>query len=760
MTLQPTSDRTQHILIASPCPESAESIGQLLRRSGASSATQKVAPVPDGDEIGSCDAIFVTECAIAEWGLLERGLRTVYPPGLPIVGIVRSPIVESSTLFSAGFDLLLYEPLVQADIERALAFAEAIRDETPRQARERLRKMTAMHELAIASAHQTGTDDWVGRMVRVGRDVLGSDALAMWALDRDAGCLHCIGSAGLSSEYIAFAEQHSPMLVEHYDELPRHLSTHWLSEEEATQAFRIIAPEAARAEGIRKIAWVPVRDANQLFGHLSFYFHSDDAFERYDLVLADAFSSIVAASLSTNRLQSEIRRTNRLYREHVESSPNGVVVCLPDGSIERSNYAMEQISGRDRYEIIGKPVFDWIMPPDVLPWEEWLALNPDESPQPVERWLSRPSGERRRVSCYGRRLLLPDPITLEETEERIQIVMEDVTEQGRRLVELELFHDLSRIISERRSLIDAYEVIVDRLYKYLNYRFVAIGEVHDGRVIELQTFRTHMADVVIPTFLGIDSGLCGLAVRENRSVLTCNVSESPHYYDIDSCVTSELVAIVRANGKPVGVIDIQTDATQPLDEGDMQLANSIAAHLGLLIEQVQMQRRLERQALTDPLTGMANRRSFLRELQKLIQDPEGEPAGLLLVELDHFKQINDRYGHLFGDEMLKQVARRLRETLREQDLLARYGGDEIAVIFRGLSADGAFEIAERLRGVIDGRPFEHNGTSVSLTVSIGISLYPLHGTTTDALIGEADRAMYAAKLEGRNSVSADFTMVG
>jgi diguanylate cyclase (GGDEF)-like protein/PAS domain S-box-containing protein len=755
----PGSART--VLIIHPDAIRADEIGKLIANSGGEwSFRPALAEDLDPHELRKWYAAIIYEqIVLDECGQQAGDLRQFFPDDVVLVGLISSTDVNSPQLFGSGLDLVLYEPIVLADIERTLSFVDAIQNESRQQARDRLRKLTALHELAIASAHRTGVSGWLDRLIEAGGQILGSDALAMWSIDHDNDTIRCIGSVGLNAAYIESAEQHSPSLLPVYEDLPKELTTHWLASTDMDDNCRVVALDAARAIGIERIAWLPVRDANRLYGHLSFYFMSDATFNEYDLVLADAFSSIVAAALGTFWLQSEIRRTNRLYREHVESSPDGVVVCLPDGTVERSNPAIERITGCDTYEIIGQSIFDWFLPQNSVSWDDWVRRSSDEPAATVDLWLSRSNGERRRVSCYARRVTFPDPRRLDQNEHRIQVVVHDITDSARRLVELELFHDLTRLISDRRSLDEAYELVVSRLYNYLNYRLVTIGEVVDGNRLELQAYRTHMMNVNIPIVADITDGVCGRAVRENRSILLRDVSKDPDYYSIDEQVLSEIVAVIRASESPIGIIDIQTDATQPLDEGDLQLAESIAAHLGLLIEQVSIQERLERQALTDPLTGIANRRAFMRHLHSLVSSPDSTPAALLLVELDHFKSVNDRFGHLFGDEMLKQVAQRLQTALRDNDILARYGGDEIAMIFYDLSPDQAMEIAERLRNAISCRPFSYCGATTDLTVSIGISLFPFHGRTTDELIGEADRAMYAAKLEGRNSVQGHIPLV-
>lgn len=157
---------------------------------------------------------------------------------------------------------------------------------------------------------------------------------------------------------------------------------------------------------------------------------------------------------------------------------------------------------------------------------------------------------------------------------------------------------------------------------------------------------------------------------------------------------------------------------------------------------------LERLASQDPLTGLANRRLFEQRLDEEIADAirHQRPLAVAILDLDHFKLVNDRHGHPAGDDVLKQVAHRLDSVLRKGDLLARVGGEEFGWILPEIYADGALAAAERARNSISGSPFL---TAGDITISIGVAL---RGDIQDPqlLYEHADQALYRAKREGRN----------
>jgi diguanylate cyclase (GGDEF)-like protein len=169
-----------------------------------------------------------------------------------------------------------------------------------------------------------------------------------------------------------------------------------------------------------------------------------------------------------------------------------------------------------------------------------------------------------------------------------------------------------------------------------------------------------------------------------------------------------------------------------------------------------MEHHFERVAMVDGLTELPNRRSlddtFSRQLTRTLR--EQQPASLLMIDVDHFKLLNDTHGHLTGDEVLRRVARVLRQQLRPQDLLARYGGEEFALLLPNTDAETAVAVADRLRSAIADPDSEEASRSLpAATVSIGVAT-ARSAVSLSELMSQADAAMYRAKQTGRNRVSS------
>lgn len=194
------------------------------------------------------------------------------------------------------------------------------------------------------------------------------------------------------------------------------------------------------------------------------------------------------------------------------------------------------------------------------------------------------------------------------------------------------------------------------------------------------------------------------------------------------------------------------------DDADLVTLQTFAGQVAVALDNVRIHEEAQRLSLTDALTGLSNYRYLRESLRREIERASrfGHPLSVLVLDLDHFKEINDTYGHVAGDAVLAEFARRLRAVIREVDFAFRQGGEEFVVLLPETNAAGALVVAQRLREAVRRTPVlivSHHGgppLRVPVTVSAGVAVYPEHGETGLAVLEAADGALYAAKTSGRD----------
>lgn len=219
------------------------------------------------------------------------------------------------------------------------------------------------------------------------------------------------------------------------------------------------------------------------------------------------------------------------------------------------------------------------------------------------------------------------------------------------------------------------------------------------------------------------------------------------------------LAIIPLRGTEgvIGALVMEGDSAisvSPTDAKNLRLLGLLGA---AALETVWEIEEINRRARTDSLTGLANRQQFEERLTRIVTETDrfGGSCTLIVVDIDRFKHVNDTFGHQSGDGVLQQVAGRLLTEVRTVDLLARYGGEEMAFLLPQTELDGGMQLAERLRQAVSETPFVVNGREIPITISLGVAAYPAGARDRDELFAAADRALYEAKRAGRNRVASD-----
>ena len=291
------------------------------------------------------------------------------------------------------------------------------------------------------------------------------------------------------------------------------------------------------------------------------------------------------------------------------------------------------------------------------------------------------------------------------------------------------------------------------LLQFFAVDHVALALLEDNKLV----VRAHAGNLT-PTFeaegpLGIEHGISGRALESGKPVVLNDVATDPAYIAGFAETKSEVCLPLLSFGNKIGVMTLECARTGAFQEADMQALESVADIVATALANAAYVETVKAQANVDGLTGVYNRRFFEKQIAgELDRATRYEKAlSVIMLDIDHFKKLNDEFGHLLGDEVLKQVSNIFRTQLRRLDFICRYGGEEFAIILPETGGEDALGVADKVRRMIEAHSFP--GVPRPVTISLGVAECPAHGVTRDTLVKSADQALYASKLGGRNRVT-------
>jgi diguanylate cyclase (GGDEF)-like protein len=326
-------------------------------------------------------------------------------------------------------------------------------------------------------------------------------------------------------------------------------------------------------------------------------------------------------------------------------------------------------------------------------------------------------------------------------------------ELRRRRYDLEALAVMARRLEEATGSSDAADTLVATVADTFSVERAMVLAARDGGALEVLASR---GDIQVDGPLRpADESILRVAMGTSRTQLTASLHATRDAAlaralpDGRNLVVVPLSAGKRALG--VLVLEHPMRAGSRIERRVVSMLERLAAHAALALRNAWLLEEIQHLAATDALTGLANRATFQITLgQELARARRaGGDVSLVLLDIDHFKALNDTHGHLAGDEVLRGVSAALDECCRAFDTPARYGGEEFAVVLPQTDAEEALAVAERLREAIAGARVEPG-----VTVSVGVATFPLHGDDPDDLVKAADDALYASKRAGRDRVTS------
>jgi diguanylate cyclase (GGDEF)-like protein len=316
---------------------------------------------------------------------------------------------------------------------------------------------------------------------------------------------------------------------------------------------------------------------------------------------------------------------------------------------------------------------------------------------------------------------------------------------------------ISHVITSSLELNEILDNVIQLLRDSFGYTYVSVYLL-DGDVLRLGA-QLGYADDLLFAEIPVTSGVIGRTARVRETQFLRDVESDPDFLRASDEVQGEIAVPLLKNDNVLGVLNVEAEARAALDESDVNLLNALAGSIAVAIDNARLHREVKWMALTDVVSGLSNRRAFDDSLERELTRASryNQPISLIILDLDSFKEYNDRWGHPAGDVRLREIADLLRANVREPDLAARYGGEEFAVILPNTTKSGAIRLAERLRRSAEASaPSQNNGRSFvsGYTISLGVATYPDDAASIEELLLAADNAELTAKRLGKNRVYA------
>ncbi|MBG0787144.1 MAG: diguanylate cyclase [Anaerolineaceae bacterium] len=331
--------------------------------------------------------------------------------------------------------------------------------------------------------------------------------------------------------------------------------------------------------------------------------------------------------------------------------------------------------------------------------------------------------------------------------------------ERRRVDELEALRATTADITRELGLKNLLQAILQRATDLLHATGGELGLVNKtNHTIQILVNHNMGPTDYIGETISMNEGLMGYVAQTQQIEMLEDYKNWDGQMDSyqESPIHAAIAAPLMIGKRFLGVIGIMnSDRTRKFTENEKDLMSMFAQQAAIAVENAQLFEERKHQARVDMGTGIYNRRGLselgCREIDRSLRF--NRPLGVIFLDIDHFKTVNDTYGHAVGDQVLKELAQRLKSNLRSIDILSRYGGEEFVILLPETNAEGALDVAERLRKTVEVTPFSPNDLSLWITISQGVTIMNKDNCSLKELIHQADEAVYQSKDAGRNLVT-------
>lgn len=516
------------------------------------------------------------------------------------------------------------------------------------------------------------------------------------------------------------------------------------------------------------------------------------------LCVAAAVAGYAVLSLAKRvaRLRAQ-RDSETRFRSLAESLPLIVWTAVPGGGIDYCNQRWCDLTGISKEQVLGLGWKETLHPDDLpVAQENWQKGQQTGKPLDAEYRFRTVSGEYRWhlvraapmrdssgeiVKWFGCSIDVDDQmhhqqVLEEQIKEHTAALMDanarlEAEMRERALAQQELDQQNERMLRELtirsnrattlaqmseflQSCVDVKDILAvisgmaPKIFPELRGAVLLFNSAHD--MVEVAA---SWADCGLPASVFNPQDCWALRTAHLHAVMAGDPTAACRH--VGPGLYSYFCVPLLSQGEAIGILHFQTVTSHDLPDSTMNVANMLAEQVGLSVANLRLREALRNQSIRDPLTGLFNRRyleeTLEREIRRAVRSEQS--LGLMMLDLDHFKKFNDTYGHEAGDTVLREAATFLVKSVRAEDIVCRFGGEEFVIILPMANLQATQARAERIRSKLSELTVLHQGQSLGMiTASLGVAALPQHGTARGPLLEAADAALYCAKREGRDRV--------
>lgn len=449
------------------------------------------------------------------------------------------------------------------------------------------------------------------------------------------------------------------------------------------------------------------------------------------------------------RVEKALKEKEAQYRSIFESTTDAILIINMAGTVVAANPLAFEMYGYSEEELIGLPSATIIHPDYFHGFKNFKRRVSEGKPFYVDSVNLRKDGTAFDIDMHGTGFTY-------KGEPHLLSVVRDITErkQAEKALQqarqkIDRLHEIAHRMGTCDSEDEIYRITVETAEKILSFSTWHLGIIEGNKLVTKATSLGTPAE--FSRDRDLDDGVAGKTYRTQETIVFGSLDEVPEATPTQGNV---IVSGISAPIGDFGVFQVASNKANAFEEEDVRLIELLLGHTAEAVSRIRLREKLREQAFRDPLTGAYNRRYFNQVVEQEIPRSKryDHPLGFLMIDVDHFKEINDRYGHQKGDEVLHAVSILLRDQVRESDIVVRFGGDEFLVLLVETNGETE-EVKQRILEEVASRNETNPIFDFAVTFSIGTAHWsPEDGRSVKEVLAEADKRMYAAKRNNnRNS---------